>query len=198
MAYALLRADQRQEAYAEAQAARRATKAPSAMIDKMVAETRYAAAGTDDERQAALAMARDNVGRYPVSRLTAMHYIDLLQRSRLHDQAVAFLREQVAISRSDSVYFRLLATSYGAMNRRTLQHQAVGEMYVLMGAIPAAAEQLQLARQAADADFYVLSEVDARLRQLTARIEDQRREDAKSGRREEKQRSPSPGWRSPG
>jgi len=60
------------------------------------------------------------------------------------------------------------------LNKRTLQHQATGELYALIGATPAAIEQFQLARKAADADFYVLSEVDARLRQLTQQMKEQR------------------------
>jgi predicted Zn-dependent protease len=53
----------------------------------------------------------------------------------------------------------------------------------MMGATPAAIEQFQMARKAADADFYVLSEVDARLRQLTQQLKEQREELAKSGRK---------------
>ncbi len=52
-----------------------------------------------------------------------------------------------------------------------------------MGSAPAAVEQLQLARKAADADFYVLSEVDARLRQLNQQLKEQREELARQGRR---------------
>jgi predicted Zn-dependent protease len=63
-----------------------------------------------------------------------------------------------------------------------LQHQATGELYALQGAVPAAIEQFQLARKAADADFYVLSEVDARLRQLNQKLKEQREELARNRR----------------
>jgi predicted Zn-dependent protease len=41
--------------------------------------------------------------------------------------------------------------------------------------VPAAVDQLKLARTAADADFYTMSEVDARLRELNGQIEEQRK-----------------------
>jgi beta-barrel assembly-enhancing protease len=74
----------------------------------------------------------------------------------------------------------MLAVSHSALQQKTLQHQATAELYVLQGAVPAAVEQLKLARSAGDADFYTMSEVDARLRELNGQIEDQRKA---SGRR---------------
>lgn len=184
LATALLRLNEPQKAYEAAQAARRlARQQPSPMLDKLVSEARYAAARTPSEREAAIAQARDATTRFPLSRLTAIHYVDLLQRDNLHDTVVAYLREQLALPRSDSTYFSLLARSYAELGQRTLQHQAVAEAYLLMGSAPAAVEQLQLARKAADADFYVLSEVDARLRQLNQQLKEQREELARQGRR---------------
>ena len=46
--------------------------------------------------------------------------------------------------------------------------QAQAEFYALQGSLPAAIEQLQLARSAGDGDFYQLSVVDARLKDLRA------------------------------
>ena len=60
------------------------------------------------------------------------------------------------------------AKAYAAMGKRLLQHQAQGEAYALQGSLPAAIEQLQLARSAGDGDFYQLSVVDARLKELRA------------------------------
>ena len=54
----------------------------------------------------------------------------------------------------------------GSTKRRISQAQA--ELYVLQGSLPAAIEQLSLARAAGDGDFYQLSVVDARLKDLRA------------------------------
>lgn len=162
--------------------ARRSSQAPSPMLDKVVSQTLYAAARTDAERADAVRLAREAAARYPVSRLSALHYVDLLQKNGHDDTAVAFLREQLALSRSDPRLFELLARSYERLGRRTLQHQATAELYVLLGATPAAIDQLQLARKANDADFYTLSEVDARLRQLSQQMREYREQLAREGR----------------
>ena len=62
----------------------------------------------------------------------------------------------------------LQAKTYAALGKRLLQHQAQAEVYVLQGSLPAAIEQLQIAQSAGDGDFYQLSAVDARLRELRA------------------------------
>ncbi len=116
LATALLRLNEPQKAYEAAQAARRlARQQPSPMLDKLVSEARYAAARTPSEREAAIAQAREATTRFPLSRLTAIHYVDLLQRDNLHDTAVAYLREQLALPKSDSTYFSLLARSYAEL-----------------------------------------------------------------------------------
>lgn len=184
LAVALLRLNQPQPAYAAAQTARRlAGPKASPMLDKVVSEAQYAAAKTPEERAAAVEQARQATQRFPLSRLTAIHYVELLQKDNRHDVAVNYLRDQLALPRSDSTYFSLLARSYAELGQRTLQHQAVAEAYVLMGSTPAAVEQLQMARKAADADFYVLSEVDARLRELSQQLREQRQESGRQGGR---------------
>jgi len=166
-----------------AQAARKRGGNGSAMIEKIYAQTLFAAAHTPQERNEALQFARETTTRFPISRLIALNYVDMLQFANQHADAVAYLRDQIAISHSDPKYYELLARSYSTLNKRTLQHQATGELYALQGATPLAIEQFQLARKAADADFYVLSEVDARLRQLTQRMKEQREEMIRAGKR---------------
>jgi predicted Zn-dependent protease len=79
----------------------------------------------------------------------------------------------------DSRLYSLQAQTYAALGKRLLQHQSQGEAYALEGSLPAAIEQLQIARSAGDGDFYQLSMVDARLKELRARhaeeLRDQKR-----------------------
>lgn len=172
----------------QAQAARKRAATATPMLDKLYAQARFAAAATPQERDDAIRFAREATTRFPVSRLTALNHVDLLQQAGRHEEVIAYLREQIALPRGEPKQYELLARSYAAMNRRTLQHQATAELYVALGATPAAIEQLQLARKAADADFYVLSEVDARLRQLQQQLKEQREALARSGRRSEEPR----------
>jgi predicted Zn-dependent protease len=164
-------------------AARKRAGTGATMIEKITAQARFAAAKTQQERDDAVQFARDSTTRFPISRSIALNYVDLLQRSNRHDDVVTFMRDQLAVPRSDPKYYELLARSYSALNKHTLQYQATGELYAMLGATPAAIEQFQMARKAADADFYVLSEVDARLRQLTQQLKEQREELARSGRK---------------
>jgi beta-barrel assembly-enhancing protease len=180
LAFAQLKLKQARSALDSALTARRGTQAPSAILDKMVSEASFQAARDDREREAALKLAREATVRFPLSRLTAIEYAELLQRTGNHRQAIDYLRNQLALTHSDPRYFLMLAGNHAALQEKTLQHQATAEMYVLQGAVPAAVEQLRLARSAADADFYTMSEVDARLRQLNGQIEEQQKE---SGRR---------------
>jgi len=179
LAMAQLKLKQPHEALDSALTARRGTRAPSAILDKLVSETSFQAAGNDDERAAALTMAREASARFPLSRLTAIEYADLLQRAGRHRQAIDYLRDQLALTHSDPRFFLMLAASHAALQQKTLEHQATAEMYVLQGAMPLAVEQLRLARSAADADFYTMSEVDARLRELRGQIREQQKESGK-------------------
>jgi len=113
-------------------AARKRTGTGSAMIEKIYAQSRYMAARTPQERDDAMQFARETTTRFPISRLIALNYVDMLQLSNRHDEAIAYLRDQLAIPRSEPKYYELLARSYGSLNKRTLQHQATGELYALI------------------------------------------------------------------
>ena len=189
LAVASLRLNQPKQAIEAAAQARKLARSPSPMLEKIAIEARYAAAeqlpptpARDGEIKATLALAKDNAARFPLSPLSALLYAELLQRAGEHDTAVAFVREQLAIPKSQVKHYELLARSYAALNRMTLSHQATAEAYVLLGALAPAVQQLQLARKAADADFYAMSEVDARMRQLMQQLREQREDAARAGR----------------
>ena len=157
-------------AYEDALAARKATGASSVMLDKLVSETRFAAAKTDEQRKLALDTARDTAARYPLSTVAVAHYIDLLNRSQQYEQAITVLRDQSAITRSQPSYYALVGRSYEALGRKSLQHQAIGEMYALLGVKTAALQQMEIARRSNDGDFYTMSEIDARIRELQSDV----------------------------
>jgi predicted Zn-dependent protease len=98
--------------------------------------------------------------------------VDMLEaRAALHDagahaEAQALLTESLRLHPRDSRLHTLQARTYAALGKRALQHQSQAEVYALQGSLPAAIEQLQLARTAGDGDFYQMSVVDARLKEL--------------------------------
>ncbi|MGH6610324.1 MAG: M48 family metalloprotease, partial [Burkholderiaceae bacterium] len=170
IAVAALKLNQPELAVKSAQAARKLSSAPSPILDKIVSETLFVAARSDEERAVAVKMARDATTRFPLSSLAASHYLDLLNHTNQHETAIAYLRNQEAIQRTQPGYHALMGRSYAALNRRSLQHQSIAEMYALLGAPQAAVAQLDLARRANDGDFYTMSEVDARMRELQAEV----------------------------
>ena len=90
--------------------------------------------------------------------------------------AVEGVRSVLSGRQSDPRLWQLLSRGYAALGKRTAQHRAQAEVYLLRGSLPAAVEQLEIARKAGDGDFYDLSAVDARLRELKQRLIEQRRE----------------------
>jgi predicted Zn-dependent protease len=134
------------------------------MVDSLEARLRQAL-NDHTGAQKLLAQAR---ARHPHSRPLLYAHVAALQDAARHEQAVGALAEAVRAYPGDPRLRALQSRSYAALGRRLLQHQAQGEYYALQGSLPAAIEQLQLARSAGDGDFYQLSVVDARLKELRA------------------------------
>jgi predicted Zn-dependent protease len=85
------------------------------------------------------------------------------------------MRRALASRSGDKRLWSLLARANAALGKRTAQHRAQAEVYALQGGYRAAAEQLELARSAGDGDFYELSAVDARLREIRNRVDEEKR-----------------------
>ncbi|MDR0635248.1 MAG: M48 family metalloprotease [Azoarcus sp.] len=83
---------------------------------------------------------------------------------------------------NDIRLWQLSSRANATLGRRTTQHRAQAEVYALQGAYRAAVEQLELARKAGDGDFYELSAVDARLREIRDRMVDDKKRARESGR----------------
>ena len=174
LAMIALRQDDPKKALALVDEARTAALKDSAPIAALAIEARTAA-GQPAE---ALKQAQAARAAFPVSRGFAMQYADALIASGRNDEAVAFLRDQAQLYRSDVDVQDHLAKAYSAQGRQALQHLALAESYALKGALPAALDQLQIARRASDASFYDQSIIDAREREFQER----RREELKENK----------------
>jgi len=163
LASALLRAKRPREADAE-MARVRAAGGKSPMIETLAARIKHAR-GEDAQALALLTAARK---QYPDSRSVLYAYVVQLQEIGRNEDALANLADPLRRYPHDASLRALQAKCYAALGKRLLQHQAQAELYVLQGSLPAAIEQLQLARNAGDGDFYQLSQVDARLKELRA------------------------------
>jgi len=163
LAEALVRAGRAKEAQREFERVR-ASGIESPMLETLAARIRQAAG----DKAGASSLLAGAQKRYPYSRAVSYAYIDALQDAGQNDAALATLRESLTQYPKDARLYGMQAKAYAAMGKRLLQHQAQGEAYALQGSLPAAIEQLQLARLAGDGDFYQLSVVDARLKELRA------------------------------
>lgn len=163
LASALLRARRPREAEVEL-ARLRATGASDFMIETLAARVKQA----QGDRAGAAALLGEARSLFPYSRPVLYAYVDALQDAGRNDAALSALNEALRLRPQDARLHSLQAKTYAALGKRLLQHQAQAEVYALQGSLPAAIEQLQLARSAGDGDFYQLSVVDARLKDLRA------------------------------
>lgn len=174
LASALLRARRPREAEAEI-ARLHATGASDSMVETLAARVKQA----QGDRAGAAALLGEARGRFPYSSPVLYAYVEALHEAGRNDAALTALNEALRLHARDARLRSLQAKSYAALGKRLLQHQAQAEVYALEGSLPAAIEQLQLARLAGDGDFYQLSVVDARLKDLRAQhaieLRDQKR-----------------------
>jgi beta-barrel assembly-enhancing protease len=107
--------------------------------------------------------------KYPLSRGIAQQYADALIATGRYDDAVNYLRDQAQLYRQEPRVQDQLAKAYAAQGKQALQHLALAESYALSGSMPAAIDQLGIARRSPDASFYDQAVIDAREREFKAR-----------------------------
>jgi predicted Zn-dependent protease len=114
--------------------------------------------------------------QFPLSRGITRQYAKAMIAAGKLEQAALFLREEVRLYREEPKLYELLAETYAAQGKLALQHIALAESYVLSGALPAAVDQLGIARKSPDASFYDLAMIDARERELQTRQREEKQE----------------------
>jgi predicted Zn-dependent protease len=171
VAVALLRAQEPVRAAAELAPLLKTTEHP--MLAGL--DARIKQANGDD--RGALVVLKQALVRYPDDRALNYACIETLQRLGNNREADSLLDQQIRSFPHEARLHELRAKGYESEGKRLLAHQAQAEAYVLQGSLPAAIEQLQLAQKIGDGDFYQLSSVDARLRDLRAQLAQQKKDD---------------------
>ncbi|HEX8874944.1 MAG TPA: M48 family metalloprotease [Nitrosospira sp.] len=134
----------------------------SPMIETLAARVKLASGQTAealDIYQAALKV-------FPQHRALIYDYADALLRSGRADGALKFVNQQLQFTPGDTRLYTLQAQSYAALGDNMSQHRAQAEVYARQGNFSAAVEQLQIALNASNGDFYQNSSVEARLKEL--------------------------------
>jgi beta-barrel assembly-enhancing protease len=114
--------------------------------------------------------------QFPLSRAIARQYADAMIGAGKYDDAAHFLRDQLQQYREEPKLYDQLAKTYAKQGKLALQHMALAESYALAGAVPAAVDQLDIARKAKDVSFYDQAVIDARERELKQRQKDEKEE----------------------
>ncbi len=163
-AAALLRGKQPDPAAGEIGAARQAgLRHP--MLETLAARVKLASG----DRAGAIDILATARKRYPENTGVAYDYADALLSVGRARESLDMLVQLTRQFPQDPKLYGLQARAYSELGKRAEQHRALAEAYLLKGGLSAAIEQLRLAQQAGDADFFVLSAVDARLRELQKR-----------------------------
>lgn len=171
LARALMRAGRLDEAEAEL-GRLRPPGASSVFVEALAAELRLAR----KDGAGAVRLFEAAQKRHPASRSLGYALADARIQAGMAAEAVSGVRRTLDERPGDVRLWQLLSRAYAELGRRTAQHRAQAEVYALQGALLAAVEQLEIARKAGDSDFYELSAVDARLRELKQRLREERRE----------------------
>lgn len=109
---------------------------------------------------------KDALRRFPAHRTLAYGYIDALLQANKPEEALSAAADQLSLYSTDWRLHQLQARAYAAQNKVLAQYRAQAEMYVNLGNLRAAIEQLQLGLRAKDGNFYEMSIAEARLREL--------------------------------
>lgn len=144
----------------------------SPFVSLLDAELRLAAR----DAKGALALLERAVAAHPEHRALRYALIDAEYAVGNPQRAAELARAAISRKRDDPRLWERLARAEERLGRQTAYHRALAEMYVLRGSVPGALDQLERARKAGDGDFFELSAVDARMRELKAEDELRRAE----------------------
>jgi len=133
-----------------------------AMIETLAASVKLA----NGKITEAFNIYKDALKIYPQHRALIHGYADALIKNKQIDTALEFINKQLPLFQNDAQLFSLQAQCYALLGDRMLEHRAQAEVYFLKGHYAGAIDQLQTALQNDNGNFYQLSSVEARLKQM--------------------------------
>ncbi|HSI22153.1 MAG TPA: M48 family metalloprotease [Methylophilaceae bacterium] len=170
LAVAQLRANQLEAAREEVAWLR--NKAPRNPMIETLAGNLLIAMG--NERQAE-AQFKQALAAYPNHRGIIYGYGELLLATGQLDAAVKLLTDKQQAYPDDPYLYELKSQAYTRLGKNLLRHQAQGEAYYLRYNLPAAIEQMEIALRSGDGNFYEMSSVEARLKQMRSMLAEPKR-----------------------
>lgn len=113
---------------------------------------------------------------YPQHRALIHGYAHALIQNKQIQSALEFVSKQLQFIQNDPQLFSLQAQCHALLGDKMLKHRAQAEAYFLTGHYIAAADQLQTALQNDNGNFYQLSSIEARLKQIQTLIAEEEKE----------------------
>jgi len=156
----------------------RRLKVQSPMVETLAAHLRL----KQGDAQSAVRILRAAQPRFPQERAIAYDLVEALQEARQLQDAIKLTEEDLQTYPSDAKMHGLQAKTYALLGKRLQQHRALAEAYALQGQLPLALEQLDLAQKSGDGNFYEMSQVDSRLRELKKRMAEESKQGKEKGR----------------
>ena len=141
-----------------------------AMIETLAAKVKLANGQTAD----ALKIYRTALRIYPQHKALIHGYANALLQNHQTDSALELINRELQFHSNDIHLYRLQARAYTLQGKLMLKHRAQAEVYMLQGYYEPAIEQLKIALKHDNGDFYQLSTVEARLRQLQRFMEEEK------------------------
>jgi predicted Zn-dependent protease len=132
------------------------------MIESLAAQLQL----NQNRNTEALSTFRSGLALFPKHRGLIYGYAETLISLNQTDEAVRFLSDKQLAFPNDGYLYELQSQAYTQQGKNLLRHQAQGEAYYRSYDLAGAIEQMELAVKSGEGDFYQLSIVEARLKQL--------------------------------
>lgn len=143
----------------------RRLKVSAPMLEHLRAELRI----SQGDVAGGLRIYSDAMVRFPLNQGLLYGYGVALTVAHRYDEALRFAEAQLGNTPDDVRLHKMRAESYAGLGRQAMQHRALAEVFALQGQTAGAVEQLLQAEKAGDANFFEMSSIDARLRELKQR-----------------------------
>ena len=144
----------------------------SPMIETLAARVKLATGQTEE----ALGIYQAALEIFPQHRALIYDYADALLRTHRASKALELVDRQLQLAPNDVRLYKLRARSHQALGDAVSQHRALAEVYSREGDYRAAIEQLKIALAGGGDNFYEMSSIEARLRELRELAESQEKD----------------------
>ncbi len=150
----------------------RRLKVSAPMLEHLRADIRIA----EGDPAGGLTAYRDAMVRFPLNHGLLYGYGNALIGAGRFDESLRFSEAQLGNYPDDVRFHKMRAESYAGLGKKAMQHRALAEVFALQGQTQGAVEQLELAQKAGDANFFEMSSIDGRLREMKQRLNEELKE----------------------